>query len=131
MINLTSQLISFLVVFPIFTLFIVFVISKLITKKHRFSIHLALDISTFFFILSVHFLIQSIWNTSLFIYIIIFILLIGMIFVIIHWKLKEEMEYKKIFKGIWRITFLLFFTLYVVFLIYGLVRSILKALGMV
>lgn len=131
MINLTSQLISFLVVFPIITLFIVFVISKLITKKHRFSIHLALDISTFFFILSVHFLIQSIWNTSLFIYIIIFILLIGMIFVIIHWKLKEEMEYKKIFKGIWRITFLLFFTLYVVLLIYGLVRSILKALGMV
>ncbi|HEO8420722.1 DUF3397 domain-containing protein [Niallia sp. FSL W8-0635] len=131
MINLTSQLISFLVIFPIITLFIVFVISKLITKKHRFSIHLALDISTFFFILSVHFLIQSIWNTSLFIYIIIFILLIGMIFVIIHWKLKEEMEYKKIFKGIWRITFLLFFTLYVVLLIYGLVRSILKALGMV
>lgn len=131
MLNLTSQLISFLVVFPIFTLFIVFVISKLTTKKHRFSIHLALDISTFFFILSVHFLIQSIWNTSLFIYIIIFILLIGMIFVIIHWKLKEEIDYKKVFKGIWRITFLLFFTLYVVLLVYGLVRSILKALGMV
>ncbi|MEM5595704.1 DUF3397 family protein [Niallia circulans] len=48
MINLTSHLISFLVVFPIFTLFIVFVISKLITKKHRLSIHLALDISTIF-----------------------------------------------------------------------------------
>lgn len=131
MINLTSQLISFLVVFPIFTLFIVFVISKLITNKHRFSIHLALDISTFFFILSVHFLIQSIWNKSLLLYIIIFILLIGMLFVIIHWKLKEEMEYTKVFKGIWRVTFLLFFTLYIVLIVYGLVHSILKALGTV
>ncbi|WP_312095345.1 DUF3397 domain-containing protein [Niallia sp.] len=131
MINLTSQLISFLVVFPIFTLFIVFVISKLITKKHRFSIHLALDISTIFFVLSVHFLIQSIWNTSLLIYIIIFILLIGMIFVIIHWKIKEEMDYKKIFKGIWRVTFMLFFTFYIVLVIYGLVLSILKAMEIV
>lgn len=108
MINLTSQLISFLVVFPIFTLFIVFVISKLITKKHRLSIHLALDISTIFFIVSVHFLIQSIWHTSLLLYIVIFILLIGMLFVIIHWKFKEEIQYKKVFKGIWRVTFLLF-----------------------
>ena len=131
MINLTSQLISFLVVFPIFTLFIVFVISKWITKKHRFSIPLALDISTIFFILSVHFLIQSIWNTSLFVFIIIFILLIGMIFVIIHWKIKEEINYKKICKGMWRITFLLFFLLYVFLVVYGLVLSILKAMDIV
>jgi len=131
MLNLTSQLISFLVVFPIFTLFIVFVISKSLTKKQRFSVHLALDISTFFFILSVHFLIRSIWNTSLLLYIVIFILLIGMLFVIIHWKWKEEIEYKKVFKGIWRVTFLCFFTLYVVLVIYGLVLSILKAIGTV
>lgn len=131
MINLTSQLISFLVVFPIFTLFIVFVISKLITKKHRLSIHLALDISTIFFIVSVHFLIQSIWHTSVLFYIVIFILLIGMLFVIIHWKFQEEIQYKKVFKGIWRVTFLLFFLLYIVLLVYGLILSVWRTLGMV
>ncbi|HWJ78082.1 MAG TPA: DUF3397 domain-containing protein, partial [Niallia sp.] len=104
---------------------------KLITKKQRLSIQLAIDISTIFFILSVHFLIQSIWNTSFLLYIVIFILLIGMLFVIMHWKFKAEIEYKKVFKGIWRVTFLLFFTLYVGLIVYGLLLSILKAMGIV
>jgi hypothetical protein len=54
-----------------------------------------------------------------------------MLFVIMHWKFKAEIEYKKVFKGIWRVTFLLFFTLYVGLIVYGLLLSILKAMGIV
>ncbi|MEM5595703.1 DUF3397 family protein [Niallia circulans] len=54
-------------------------------------------------------------------YIVIFILLIGMLFVIVHWKFKEEIQYKKVFKGIWRVSFLLFsfYILYCSFMVFS------------
>lgn len=125
----TSGLISFFIICPLFFYLIVFIISKLITKNHRFSVHIALDLSTIFFIISVHFLIQSIWNVSLLAYIIIMMLIIAMVFVIVYWRVNQEITYKKVVRGIWRIQFLLFFCLHVLLMTYGLIFFIIKTVS--
>ncbi|MFT8323034.1 MAG: DUF3397 family protein [Bacillus sp. (in: firmicutes)] len=48
----------------------------------------------------------------------------GIILVILHWKIKEEINYKKVFRGFWRINFLLFFCMYLFLMTYGLIYFI-------
>ncbi|MFT8323329.1 MAG: DUF3397 family protein, partial [Bacillus sp. (in: firmicutes)] len=79
MVSITTSIISFFIMFPIVCYFLVFIVSKQWTKKHRLSVHRALDSSTIFFIISVHFLMQFIWGKSYLSYIIITILFIGII----------------------------------------------------
>ncbi|MDA6131529.1 DUF3397 family protein, partial [Escherichia coli] len=59
-----SSLIATLVTIPLLGYLAVFIISKQITKKHKRSVHIALDVSTLFFILAVHYLIVVIWDKS-------------------------------------------------------------------
>jgi hypothetical protein len=118
---------SFLATFitaPIFVYILLFIISKLITKNHRKSVQLAVDYSTIFFILAVHFLIFTIWQRSLLWVIIIFILLCAIIFVIINWKVKGEIIFNRVFKGFWRFSFLIFLFAYLILTVYGIVHRV-------
>ncbi|MCM3214851.1 DUF3397 domain-containing protein [Niallia taxi] len=126
MFQFTSAVISFFVAFPIICYLLIFILCKQITKKHRLSVNFALDISTLFFIISVHFLIVSIWGESLLSYILLVILFIGVFMVILHWKVKQEIVYRKVFRGFWRINFLLFFCAYLFLMAYGLIYYVIK-----
>jgi hypothetical protein len=119
---ITSIITIFLTV-PLLGFFIVFTINKLITKNSRKSFHKALDYSTILFILAVHFLIITIWEKSYFGLIILLLLMIAMFFVFIHWKIKGEIIFTKVFKGFWRFNFLIFFIAYLSLTIFGILRS--------
>jgi hypothetical protein len=119
-----SAFIATLVTIPLLGYLAVFIISKQITKKHRRSVHIALDVSTFLFILSVHFLIIVIWNQSYLWMILLSLLVTAVIFVIIHWMVKQEISLRVMFKGFWRFNFLLYFTVYVILIIIGLVQRV-------
>ncbi|KAB7669274.1 DUF3397 domain-containing protein [Bacillus sp. B1-b2] len=129
MLNFTSNLLSFFVVFPIFMLFFIFVISKMITKKQRFSIQLSIDISTIFFVFAVHFIVKEISTIHLLPYVIIFLLIVASILTIVQYNIKKEIKVRKIIKGVWRLTFLLFFPFYLISMVYGLISSIMSSLG--
>ncbi|PWW27481.1 uncharacterized protein DUF3397 [Cytobacillus oceanisediminis] len=119
-----SAFIATLVTIPLLGYLAVFIISKQITKKHRRSVHIALDVSTFLFILSVHFLIIVIWDQSYLWMILLSLLVTAVIFVIIHWRVKQEISLRVMFKGFWRFNFLLYFTVYVILIIIGLVQRV-------
>ncbi|WP_026581513.1 DUF3397 domain-containing protein [Bacillus sp. J33] len=119
-----SAFIATLVTIPLLGYLAVFIISKQITKKHKRSVHIALDVSTLLFILSVHFLIIVIWDKSFLWIILLSLLVTAVIFIIIHWKAKQEINLRKMFKGFWRFNFLLYFTAYVVLVIVGLVQRV-------
>ncbi|MGP7818862.1 DUF3397 domain-containing protein [Niallia sp. 01092] len=131
MISFATSILSFFIMFPIVCYFFVFIVCKQWTKKHRFSVHLALDVSTFFFIISVHFLMEALWGKSYLSYIMITILLIGIILVILHWKIKQEINYKKVFRGFWRVNFLLFFCTYLVLMVYGLIYFMITSVSFI
>ncbi len=119
-----SSIIATLVTVPILGYLLVFIICKQWTKQHRRSVHLALDISTILFIISVHYLIFTIWQKSYLWVIILSMLFIAMIFVVIHWRFKQEINIPLVFRGYWRFNFLLFFSAYIVLIIIGLVKSV-------
>jgi hypothetical protein len=72
---------------------------------------------------AVHFLLITIWGKSFFGIILLIVLVIAMIFVVIHWKLKGEIIFTKVFKGFWRFNFLIFFLAYISLTVYGILRS--------
>jgi hypothetical protein len=124
MLSILSPFIATFITAPILVYILVFITTKLLTKNHRKSVRRALDYSTIFFILSVHFIALTIWERSFLSVIFIFMLICAIIFVIINWKLKGEIVLSRFFKGYWRFCFLLFFLAYILLTIYGLTQRV-------
>ena len=119
-----SSIIATFVTIPLLGYIIVFVISKLITRNHRKSVKIAIDVTTLLFVIACHYFIMAIWGISIFWMIILFMILIAIIFVIAHWKLKHEIQFIKVFKGFWRFNFLCFGLIYIFLFAYGLILRI-------
>jgi hypothetical protein len=118
-----SSIITIFLTVPLLGFFIIFIINKLITKNSRKSFHKALDYSTILFIMAVHFLVVTIWGKSLFWLILLVLIMIAMVFVLIHWKIRGEIILPKVFKGFWRFNFLIFFVAYISLTLFGILRS--------
>ncbi|NYE05301.1 succinate dehydrogenase hydrophobic anchor subunit [Bacillus niacini] len=118
-----SSIITIFLTVPLLGFFIIYVLNKLITKNTRKSFHKALDYSTILFIVAVHFLLITIWGKSFFGLILLILLVIAMVFVVIHWKIKGEIIFTKVFKGFWRFNFLIFFLAYISLTVFGILRS--------
>ncbi|MEH7441061.1 DUF3397 domain-containing protein [Bacillus sp. JJ1122] len=119
-----SAFVATLITVPMIGYLAVFIISKQISGNHRRSVNLAIDFSTLLLVLSVHFLIITIWGRS-FLWLILLVLFgLAAIFVLIHWKYKEEIVLPKVFKGFWRFNFLLFFSAYVFLVLFGLFQRL-------
>jgi hypothetical protein len=124
MFDVISSFFATLITIPLLVYILIFVFVKKLTNNHRKAVHLALDLSTIFFILSVHYLVLTIWERSYFSYIFIFMLICAIIFVIINWKVKGEIIFTRFFKGYWRFNFLIFFMAYIGLTIYGIVLRV-------
>lgn len=124
MLSFLTPFIATFITVPILVYILVFIVNKLITKNHRKSVQRALDYSTVFFILSVHFILITVWEKSYLSIIFIFMLFCAIIFVIINWKLKGEIVITRFFKGYWRFCFLIFFMAYIVLTVYGLIDRV-------
>lgn len=118
-----SSIITIFLTVPLLGFIMIYVLNKLLTKNTRKSFHKALDYSTLLFIVAVHFLLLTIWGKSFFGLILLILLVIAMIFVVIHWKIKGEIILAKVFKGFWRFNFLIFFLAYVSLTIFGILQS--------
>lgn len=118
-----SSIITIFLTVPLLGFFIIYVLNKFITKNTRKSFHKALDYSTILFIIAVHFLLITIWGKSFFGLILLVLLVIAMFFVVIHWKIKGEIIFTKVFKGFWRFNFLIFFLAYISLTVFGILRS--------
>ncbi|CAM3695774.1 DUF3397 domain-containing protein [Mesobacillus zeae] len=113
-----------LVTIPLAGYLLVFVLCKQITRNHRKSVKLAIDACTFLLILAVHFLIMTIWGKSYLWMIVLTLLVIGFLFVLMNWKYRQEVEFRRIFKGFWRFNFLLFLFAYIFLILFGLFQRI-------
>jgi hypothetical protein len=124
MTNIISLAAGLLVSIPLAGYLVMFIFSKQLTGNHRKSVHIAIDFSTLLFIFSVHFLIVLIFGESFLWLILLFLILLAIVFVLIHWNLRQEIDFAKVFRGYWRFNFLLFFFAYLVLIIVGLYQRI-------
>ncbi|WP_409253606.1 DUF3397 domain-containing protein [Bacillus sp. SCS-153A] len=122
--SIISGVAAVLVLLPFLGYFAAFIVMKQISGNHRKAVNTAVDITTFLLLFSVHFIIVAIWDKS-FLWLLILVLLIGTgLLSVIHWKVKEEIVFRNILKGGWRLGFLLFSTAYLFLLFYGVAARI-------
>lgn len=112
------------VTLPIFAFYLIYLVSVKTTKNKKKSIKLAVDTSAILFVIAVYFISYEIWSQSLLWLIITLIIIVAMLFTIIHWKVSEDIQLDKLLKGFWRFNFLLFFFMYLLLSVYGLVIRI-------
>ena len=125
-----SSIIATFVTIPLLGYIIVFVISKLLTKNHRKSVKIAIDVTTLLFVISDYYFIKAIWGVSLFWLILLIMMIIAITFVLAHWKINHEIQFIKVFRGFWRFNFLFFGFIYIVLLIYGLILRVIMAVSL-
>ncbi|WP_185819773.1 DUF3397 domain-containing protein [Salibacterium salarium] len=112
---------------PFLAWYIVYIIIVKSTKKKGKAIRMAVDITTVFFIVAVHLLIKEISGQSFLWLIFLIILTTAVLFTIMHYRAREEVEFLRLMKGIWRFTFFLFTAFYILLVCYGWVNYLLSA----
>ncbi|MCJ8006168.1 DUF3397 domain-containing protein [Lederbergia wuyishanensis] len=123
-----TSLAAIFIILPVLFYALVFYSTKYWSKNNRKAKSVAINITTFILIFSVHYLILTIWSKSLLWMIILFILLTAIVFTFVYWKTKEEIHYRKVFQGFWRLNFLLFSAIYICLLIYGAASRAVEAI---
>ncbi|WP_318504905.1 DUF3397 domain-containing protein [Bacillus sp. T3] len=121
---LISNIIAAVITIPLLGYFLVFIISKLVLKNHRKAVRVAIDLSTLLLVISVHHLIIVIWNHSYLWVLLLLMISVAVVFVIIHWKTKQEILFLPVLKGVWRMNFLLFLTAYLFLIAFGLIQRL-------
>ena len=124
MVNLFATIMATIITIPVIVIFIVYWIVRFITKSNKKSLHISVDISTLFFIMAVHYLIIVIWGKSLLWIILLLLIFVAAVFVFLQWKINNEIIFKKVWKGFWRFSFLLFSLSYFSLIIYGLFQRL-------
>jgi multisubunit Na+/H+ antiporter MnhF subunit len=122
--NIFAGFFATIVTIPIISMFLIYVFARFITKNNKRSFHVAIDTSTFFFIIGVHYLIIIIWDQSYLWVILMVLVSIGMLMVIAQYKVKQEIHFKRVIKGFWRFNFLLFFLAYFCLALFGVMKRI-------
>lgn len=123
-----SWVIATLITFPILGYVIVFVSTKQITKNHHKAVNFSINFVTIPFVLSVYFLIQSIWDISSFWIILLAIIILAIMVVIVHHKVKGEIDLQKVLRGIWRINTVFFILVYCILVGFGILSSMIQVL---
>lgn len=121
-----SAFIATLVTLPIVGYLIIFVVTKRWTKNHRKAVQYGINSSVLLLIVSVHFLIQSIFNMSLLWLVISVALLLSIAVVLVHLRFKEEIQYAKLLRGMIRLNAFVFTLSYLVLVVVGITKNLFK-----
>jgi quinol-cytochrome oxidoreductase complex cytochrome b subunit len=126
MVDLLKWMISFAFALPLVSLVILFVILRVVVKNKKKSILMTVDLSTIFFIMSVHFHLITIFEQSFLIYIILGLMSLLFIVFYVDYKTSKAPSMKSVSKKVWRLSFLFFFISYLILTVCGMISSIIK-----
>lgn len=115
-----AYLAAVLITLPVPLTIIVYMIMRKTVKNKKKSLHLTVNSMTLIYVFAVPAALFVIFERSYISYVFILLILLLSLFVFLQWKVKEEIVFKKAFKGFWRFSFLLFVSLHVSLTIYGL-----------
>ncbi|WP_066192848.1 MULTISPECIES: DUF3397 domain-containing protein [Gracilibacillus] len=117
-------LFALMVTIPVLVTYIVYLITFRITRKNRYSFHVAVDWTTLLYIFSVIAMGEWFFSINLFGYIITFLLLLLLIMVIYHWRFYTDIVFTHVWKRFWKLAFLIFFMMYLGGSVAGIIYSI-------
>lgn len=126
--NFVSSIAAVFITLPFIGYIIFFISAKQFTRNHKRSVQFAMDMSTLLFIVSVHYLIVTIWDKHIFWLIMLIMIANALVVVLVHYKVKGEIIFQKVLKGFWRVNFAFFLCAYLLLFSIGLITSITKIL---
>lgn len=112
--------------FPILLLFLVYFICRKMKISQAKSFGFAADTVTMILFFSVPIAIQSIWEISIGVFIIMFVLLIAIGYTYIDWRTTKEIIVSTLLRKIWRVYFILLSIMYFVVCIIGIILTIVE-----
>ncbi|MFC4320284.1 DUF3397 domain-containing protein [Litchfieldia salsa] len=127
MVSILASLSATIITLPIIGLAVIYFLSFIFLKNGKKTVLLTIDLSTLLLIFSVHYLLLVLLNQSYLWLIILVVISTVLIFGWIHWRKNTEINMKKVLKGSWRFTFLLFAISYLVLLVTGVIYSAIRA----
>lgn len=122
MLDFMSYFIAVIITIPIFATLVVHFFAKKVFKTKRRAIFIAINWTNIFYIIAVHLLIKIIFDIQIGSITLILILLGLSAVHIFQWNTGREVSFLRAFKVVWRFSFLLFFVLYILLLIIGLIQ---------
>jgi hypothetical protein len=126
MIEIMKWMISFAFAIPLVNLVIFFLILRVVVKNKKKSILWTVDLSTLFFIVSVHFHLITIFEQSFLIYIILGLLCLSTLVYYQEYNRSNPPSLTIVTKKVWRLSFIFFFISYLILTLYGILSGIVK-----
>ncbi|QGH34416.1 DUF3397 family protein [Gracilibacillus salitolerans] len=121
-------LLALMITLPFAITFLIYKLSYKFVGEKRYSFHLAIDMTTVLYIASVAAIIYSVFSINPIGYIFLLLLFILMICVFIHWRVYTDIIFFHVCKRFWKATFLLFFSLHIITIVYGICYNISRVL---
>src|SRR4051812_24955038 len=123
--SLLAGFIAACVIMPVLVYMTVYTISRQRLKNNKKAVRLSADVTTIFLIMAVHFAAIALFENSYLWIILIILILIAITVLFMHYKVREEVDLKRVFTGFWRASFLLFSAGYFVLAVIGIAERIL------
>ncbi|MEN1966980.1 DUF3397 domain-containing protein [Lentibacillus sp. N15] len=118
------NLVALIITVPIMVTFMIYYISRKMSRQKWRAVHNAVNWTTILYILAVHTLLFVIFNRVLYGWFIVFLLSVFSIILFTQWKSRTEVEFARAFKIFWRLSFLLFFGMYIALISIGLIQQL-------
>ncbi|WP_311769470.1 DUF3397 domain-containing protein [Listeria grandensis] len=122
--NWLTNVTAFVIIAPVLIFTLTFMATQYMTKRTPKAIRRSADVTTFFLILAVHFFMIVLFDQSFLLYILLFLFLVGIVFVAMYAKSQGDINFRKVIRGYWRICFFAFAILYLLLFVIGLAKSI-------
>jgi Protein of unknown function (DUF3397) len=124
MVDFVLFVFAFFITIPIVATVVLYYILKFFYGNPIKAFHKAINWTTLLYIIAVDVLLTYLFKGSYIGYIIVLLLLLLTLLITIQWKRHTEIMIQKAMKLLWRLSFLIFFFLYIVLVVYGIVEKI-------
>ncbi|QKS71533.1 DUF3397 domain-containing protein [Paenalkalicoccus suaedae] len=121
--DIAISLIGLIITVPLISMLLVYVVLRKVTKRKHKSLKLAVDSHVPIFAVSIYFLVRQLFHFSAVGVLLIALLTSALVFMIIHWRLTEEIDMRRILRGAWRFQFLLYLSAYIGLIVTGLILT--------
>ncbi|WP_197046673.1 DUF3397 domain-containing protein [Oceanobacillus salinisoli] len=124
MVDFIVYFLAFFITIPAIASVIVYIISLKIFHSTKRAVHTSVNWTTLLYIIAVNLLIQNLFHMSTTGFILLFMLIVLTLTILYQWRNHMDIEFKKAFRILWRISFLLFMFSYVCLVITGIIMQI-------
>lgn len=112
------------ITFPFLMTISLYLIGRRIWKVKTKVFHFSISYSALFYVLAVWAVGRSVFEQSVIAEVIILLIILMALSVFVQWKVSGEIIFSKVWKGFWRLSFLIFGLFYSMLILVGVINSL-------